>query len=654
MDTPPHDGSRAWIPELVDRVASFLPASDACSLRLVNRATAAQLQRYATIHLSQPVHPAIFAARWSAPDACRNLTSANRRLLVSLTAASGVVENLAVASQAAGFWAPRAAAVQAAAAAGRLDCCRWLSERLQLTHKEQLEVLLAAARGGHTVCCQWVLDSGFKPGPGDWPQALTAAATGGSQDACAWCLDPSRGGVGAWNDAAVRLALREGHVALSAWLAAQRPAGACAGIMASWGRLLAAARGCGAAAFQRLCEADGVLESMLDPHKRSLLMEAVVSPTDWRAKADYLYQQGGWSPDDALEVPPVWPRGDAAMPERLGWLQAHGCRLTGVKAARVLVAAVARANAEGVAWLLRAGVRPVVGGGGGEGEAAGQEAEATVSGWSEAVRKAAEEGSVEVLRLLIEAGCPLGEADRRSALAAAARGGHLAAIRLLTSAYGIGGSRRVASELFKSAVASGSVEVLAWLRTRGCGIAPGEEARELELMWAAAASAGCEAALEFLATRAGCPLPEDGGRACGAALEGGDLSTLRTLQRLGLPCGRGRGLLHKAACARLPLPVLEELLAMGCEPESWKEVARGVQESWPPCEERRRLEVWLAQQRQREGGRSRGDAGTGAARGGKNSRAKPGPQGSRFLGLEPPLWLAMLALAVWWRSWGKS
>ncbi|KXZ48815.1 hypothetical protein GPECTOR_25g400 [Gonium pectorale] len=100
---------------------------------------------------------------------------------------------------------------------------------------------------------------------------------------------------------------------------------------------------------------------------------------------------------------------------------------------------------------------------------------------------------LEVLTWLRQRGCPLN--GRRVALSAARRGHQLAA--LAWAAEGLGASLQSA-ELMDAAAASGRVEVMAWLRERGCPWGKG--------MFAGAARAGCKAALEWLEER-GCPLP---------------------------------------------------------------------------------------------------------------------------------------------------
>ncbi|KAG2496178.1 hypothetical protein HYH03_005778 [Edaphochlamys debaryana] len=693
----PCSASRVWIPELVDCIASFMPRNDvACNLKLVNRAAAAQLQRYATIHLSQPVPPAIFAAHWSAPDACRNLTLTKRRLLVCLTAASGVVENLAVASQAAGCRLS-VEFLLSAAAAGRIECCRWLLApgRFQPEFKDCLEAICAAARFGSLACCRWLAEHcrAFKPLPPDWRAVLEAAAASGDKAICQWCLD--RSGGEAWSDAALRAALRRGHVALAEWLAALHdPQWSLSGSAC----LAAAAKGCDAATFRRLCEQSGSVRSMPRFHLNDILQAAVTSPTpDWRAKADLLLSlcPPGEAPGAVIVVGLTDP---GTMLERLTWLQDHGFPLRGTTGVQCLAAAVEANSTEAVEWLLDAGVWPDDGGdGGGEAEglsrggrsfgsgpaAAGHrgrvgafadaaEAEAV---WTRAVRTAARKGHLDVLRVLAKAGCPMNVWQMTDA---AAVGGWLHVVEFLVETYGtpaVGGLR---SELFEAGASSGSLGLMTWLRERGCPVTPSLEVAGMveERAWLGTTASGSEAALELLALKWRCPVPESG-EPYACAVRNGDVRTLGVLRRRGVPYGRcGKGLIAAAAAARLPVSALQLLLEDGCEPESWQRAADAAARCWAPGPDRERLEAWVAaerqpaRQQQREQERAQEEAqrhaigthaartkggtggavaakaahgaGSAAALGQGDLQAGPGAGPLRWM---PHLWLRILALA---------
>ena len=95
--SPAADGSRVWLPELVERYARFLPPNEvALTLRLVCRATASQFRggQHTIIRLSQPCPPAEFAAHWGDVRLLRLLPRERRRQLLQLTAAAGVLDNL--------------------------------------------------------------------------------------------------------------------------------------------------------------------------------------------------------------------------------------------------------------------------------------------------------------------------------------------------------------------------------------------------------------------------------------------------------------------------------------------------------------------------------------------------------------------------------
>ncbi|KAG2496179.1 hypothetical protein HYH03_005779 [Edaphochlamys debaryana] len=652
------NASQLWIPELVDRIASFMPGNDvACILRLVDHAAAAQLQRHATIHVSQPVPPAIFAAHWSAPDACRNLTLTKRRLLVCLTAASGVVENLAAASQAAGcrlsvesllaavaggridiccrhlLSVPASngisGALAALPAAGRrpppadqppapavlryLECCDWLVQpgRLQPTSEEWNAVMRAAAHAGNLSFCCWVHEQrlGGEPLPINWSNVLDAAAGGGSRAVCEWCLYVSNGSALSGNS--YRPALAEGHVALSEWLHSKHSSAASYPSSSSPMDILAAAWGpCDAATFRRLCEAEGAIS----PALRRLLTDAALSSEgdSWRAKVEILYQQGGGvqagEADDTLPERIVRVLADGSMVERLIWIQDRGIQLKPFAKAELLSSALAGNNAAAVAFLLRTGAWPAFAlepgvalhgppdpdGAAADGGPAAPRLQVLPS-WDDAVNAAAHRGHVEALRLALEAGCPI---NRRQALLAAASGGCIPAMQLLLDHCGGAAAEAFGPQtvdVFAAAAGSGSVEAMVWVQRHGWPAWSSDWS--LEQVWLKAAESGCEAALVFIA-ECTCPLPRTG-RPYSSAEEAGDLQTLTVLRRLGVPYGRcGKGLIAAAATARLPLSALQLLLEDGCEPESWQRVADAAARCWAPGPDRERLEAWVAAERQ--------------------------------------------------------
>ncbi|KXZ45254.1 hypothetical protein GPECTOR_56g350 [Gonium pectorale] len=114
------DASKVWIPAIVDRIARLLPRNEAaCSLRVVDKATAAMLRtpEFMTVRLSESVPHHAFKWRWGRPGSMLDLTLARRRELLCLTGASGATANLALAARAYGCPLTK----EVAYAAGRAD-----------------------------------------------------------------------------------------------------------------------------------------------------------------------------------------------------------------------------------------------------------------------------------------------------------------------------------------------------------------------------------------------------------------------------------------------------------------------------------------------------------------------------------------------------
>lgn len=109
--------------EIVVRILERLPPNEfTCTARLVCRAAARQVRAVArkpVVHLSEWTPPTEFAAQWQRPGATLALSLRQRRRLVALVAASGVVPNLRVAAEAAGCLLT-SEVVAAAAAAGQV------------------------------------------------------------------------------------------------------------------------------------------------------------------------------------------------------------------------------------------------------------------------------------------------------------------------------------------------------------------------------------------------------------------------------------------------------------------------------------------------------------------------------------------------------
>ncbi|PNH00149.1 hypothetical protein TSOC_014044, partial [Tetrabaena socialis] len=98
-DATDEDPSRIWLPEVVHLFAGFLGGNElACTLRLVNKATAAQFRgpEHNTVRLSVLVPHHAFAWRWGGQGATRSLTVQQRKQLPCLTARSGSITNLGI------------------------------------------------------------------------------------------------------------------------------------------------------------------------------------------------------------------------------------------------------------------------------------------------------------------------------------------------------------------------------------------------------------------------------------------------------------------------------------------------------------------------------------------------------------------------------
>ncbi|KXZ47204.1 hypothetical protein GPECTOR_37g210 [Gonium pectorale] len=176
------DGWHRLPPEIWDLIVSHLDGNEvAGTVRAVNKAAAAQFRgpQHTTLHLSQPVPHHAFAAHWLAPGATRALTLPQRRRLLCLTAASGSVPNLAIATKAAGCMLT-VAVFEAAVSAGQLYTCQWLRDHdcPMLPSKRCASNLLAlAAGGGHQHVCAWLLSLPGIAYEGGEPEAARAGHT---------------------------------------------------------------------------------------------------------------------------------------------------------------------------------------------------------------------------------------------------------------------------------------------------------------------------------------------------------------------------------------------------------------------------------------------------------------------------------------------
>ncbi|KXZ43229.1 hypothetical protein GPECTOR_97g767 [Gonium pectorale] len=497
-------------PEIAEHIARSLNRNElATSFRSINKAAAAQFRgpEYTTIRLSQPVPPHAFAVHWLAPGATRGLTREQRVHLLCLTAASGVVANLEAAQQAAGCLLTYAV-FEAAASAGQLDSCRWLRNE------------------------ECPINEFYQHASG----LLAAAAAGGHQHVCEWLLSFNMRFESHWLNSAAGAA-HGGHAGLMKWLLKRMPSCGRDGSV-----LVSAAHGCDLATLQGL----RLRWKRLQPKdKAAALVAAAGSPTpDWAAKVEWLEAQGcPWNAEVAKAAASCPAAAAADAPARLAWLRGRGLKLT-----RDSVCGAAESgNLPALQYLLvEAGVQP-----GRNGEPAAL---------------AAGGGHLAVLQALHAAGWPV---NFKSAGRRAARGGHLHVLDWLVHALGAE-AVRLGARLFGEAARSGSVELMAWLRERGC---PWSSSA-----FTGAAESGCEAAMEWLAQRS-CPMPSDG-RPYAEACRHVDLATVRCLKRLGMPWGADGevflgafdvdGTDHGPA----PLALLRFLLDEGCPASSKAELVR--------------------------------------------------------------------------------
>ncbi|KAG2485923.1 hypothetical protein HYH03_015367 [Edaphochlamys debaryana] len=554
-DPAPADPSRLWFPDLVERIAAFLSPHEVAGLRLVSKEAARLLRGRAALSLSQPVPPEVFAAHWARPGACKGLTLAQRRQLITLTARSNVVANLEVAVAAAGL-APRHEDLEAAAGAGALESCIWLWDWGPLVDK-----------------------SGQVPWPPEapWKRLICLAAHGGHTRVCEWCLEmcPSvalgyseRVGV----EFAALCAADAGHASLAEQLAAvdvvrynvkrRKPE-----LRELWRRIVVQANaGCDLGTVVALSK------KMRDaphswPHSdlSDALKASVLTPMpDWRAKAAHWKGLGAkltraerdWVLCQVLERPLAHWKGRAkfllsggarpsgkcyqaaaaapvgAVEERFAWLKARGCG-PGKQLPHLITTAIATGDTGALAWLLAEAGQP------------GRQA----FGCLGTAKKAAAAGHLGVLKTLQGAGRLGSSTGAMEALAsAAASGGQLAVLQWAAEAM----SDKALSSLglFTAAAGSGNVEMLRWLLQRGCPMYSGA--------WSAAIRSGCEAALELL-EELGCPQPE-----CGTpyrlAVRVREWRMLPILLRAGVPLGPAQELVKSAAYCGAPLATLQGLV----------------------------------------------------------------------------------------------
>ncbi|PNH07776.1 Ankyrin repeat domain-containing protein [Tetrabaena socialis] len=539
--SPALDAAVPWQdlpPELLPHLLACLPPNErACTARLVCKAATplSSGPQHTTVRLSQPSPRGEFVRRWGGPGAMRPLTLTRRRLLLSLTAASGCLENLQWLAESAGC-SLSIKAMEAAAAAGQVEVCRWLQQQ----------------------------------GCGVGFGALEAAAGAGQRSVVEWLLIYGQGAYtrGDGSDGRTNLACgaaRGGHVGLMDWLLQRFGLGRGAGWVAAL--LEAAAEGCDLPTLQRLYHCTHrqgeqppveVLKGIV-----GIAAAAAGSPTpDWQAKVEWLEELCvPASSSDACAKAASRP--DAL--DRLTWLRGRG-----------------------YPW-----------------------------GW-QATEAAAAAGNVGALRYLLAEGCPVDKAMFGAAAGAgqlvslqalhehragihpnrwygafkpAARAGHLPVMSWLYDTQLVAPEWLVenGTGMLTDAARLGSVEMLAWLRERGC-------------VWddrilIAAAEAGSQEAIEWLVAQ-GYPTEEPGGAGddpyIPAALQG-DWATLACLHRLGCPW-QPSGVAFTSAARWGQVPVLRRLLELGC-PVDWQAALGAAEESGDAS-----VWAWLEEQRDRVGG----------------------------------------------------
>ncbi|KAG2489245.1 hypothetical protein HYH03_012265 [Edaphochlamys debaryana] len=511
-----------------------------------------------------------------------------------------MVGNLQLAVQVAGC-AQVPEALVAAAVAGQLGSCRWLSADQPLLPLRP--ALLAAAQAGQGEAVHWCLDNGAEwteqavygaafeghlllmqqlldcqpgpspgPGPGPGPPplsplaALLVGTTSGRVDPGALLLAAAEG-----------CSLPDLQSLWAAWLPQEPGPEPGPGPVTGPASVPAAGPGpaLGGHAPEPAAAGGGLQGSMLS----QVLASAAASPTpDWRDKVVWLEGRGAARTGHAC-------RRAAGRPDalaRLVWLSGRGYPADDPAVAS---AAAGADNVEALVWALGAGAEP--------GRSYGT--------W------AALDGHVGVLRVLLDRGLL---ASPLEAVEGAAARGQLGVLRWAAEALGEGLVRAPGG--VRAAARSGSWETWVWVQERvraaadeGGPRAGAGEGLSSEL-WSAASEGGCGAVLESLA-EAGCPLPHDGEPYLCAARQG-DLATLAVLRRLGCPWGpppppppplpgpsspgqpaatpapgpsgtsEGDGrasLFVRCVAAEAPLPALAWLVAEGC-PVAWAAAQRAA------------------------------------------------------------------------------
>ncbi|PNH08089.1 Ankyrin repeat domain-containing protein [Tetrabaena socialis] len=502
LDAADDDPSRIWLPDVVHHFASFLDGNElACTLRRVNKATAAQFRglQHTTVRLSLPVPHHAFAWRWGASDATRSLNVRQRRQLPCLTACSGSIANLEVLLARDDLTSPLNFLVsEAAAGAGQLEVCRWLGQQG------------CPRRGGES--CD--------------------AAEAGHKAVCEWLLVPGRS-VDGMAEIAAASAARGGHVGLMdrllTWTAvAQEPDD-------GWGLLVeAVAAGCDLPTLQRVHHTclDRPGAQLPDAEQVEVVRSAAASLTaDWRDKVEWLEGQGYPRTDSVCTE--AAERDDG--PDRLAWLQQRGYPLT----AYVAYAAAAHGNVSSLEFLLAQGV-----------QLSGERAVGVTS-------RAASGGHLAALKVLHAHGTPMND---QTVVQAAMNGARPVVAWLLEE---LGSAVVLTASMFAAAAGSGSAELLAWLHQHGCpwdasvfAAAAGSGSEE-QLEWLV--EHGCPMGVEWLEGQ-GYPRTDS---VCTEAAERDDgPDRLAWLQQRGYPL---TAYVAYAAAAHGNVSSLEFLLAQGVQ-----------------------------------------------------------------------------------------
>ncbi|GIL91394.1 hypothetical protein Vretimale_17780 [Volvox reticuliferus] len=621
--------------DVLECIAQFLPPNEvACTLRLICKSFAVHLQRFTSVRLHQESPNHAFAWRWAAPGALRSYTFRQRSQLLCLTAASGSLPNLILAAEITGCIF-RAEALGAAAAAAKIPSCDWMIRQ----GWPWGDALVAAAGAGHIKVCRWLRDHGCP-----WDEAaIPAAARGGHPELVNWLLSvrpvqgilPDVSGILSAAAEGCSLAeLQELYKLLVPLHNHQRQQQRAIYHRAA----VAVAASSAAVAAPPVDASDAMMPITAAPLTTGeihlLLAGAAGSQTsDWCEKFEWLEMQqpgasalhgagGGGAANHASFIPQqqrryyrtsIWTKA-AACPnalERLAWLRQRGYPLDVPAAA---AAATLAGNVTCLKYLLAELLTNDLGSDSGGGLEGSRSEGLSVDGasllqpseWMQIARTAAKAGHLAVLQALYAIGCLPYPGDDL-VLITAASGGHMHVVMWLMGLLGdgssagggggdaaLGAAEVVAAEpmdyddcrVLNAAARSGNVELILWLREKGC-------AWNAATM-ASAALGGCEEAIELLASR-GCLL-SDNGRPYLAAACNGDLAVLRCLRRLGCPWGPEAAVFSHCVAKGFPLSALQWLVSEGC-PVDWEEAVEMVERFVRrPVGYRQELMSWLLAQ----------------------------------------------------------